>query len=114
MEQLTKLYTEWAGQAPAHVEKIAGAGSNRQYYRLTAPDGSTVVGVIGTSKDEDHAFITICRHFNERHLPVPRLLAVSDDEMRYLQSDLVTGRCLRPSRVDVRPVAVITLRNNGC
>ena len=88
MEQLTKLYTEWAGQAPAHVEKIAGAGSNRQYYRLTAPDGSTVIGVIGTSKDEDHAFITICRHFNERHLPVPRLLAVSDDEMRYLQSDL--------------------------
>ena len=88
MEQLTKLYKDWSGQEPAHVEKIAGAGSNRQYYRLTGADGRTVIGVIGTSRDEDHAFVTICRHFNERHLPVPRLLAVSDDEMRYLQSDL--------------------------
>ena len=88
MEKLIELYKKWAGEAPVDVIKLAGQGSNRQYFRIIQQDGGTVIGVIGTSRDEDHAFITICRHFNERHLPVPRLLAVSDDEMRYLQSDL--------------------------
>lgn len=88
MDQLIQLYTTWAGQGPAHVEKLAGAGSNRQYYRLTGSDGKTVIGVFGTSKDEDHAFVYLDRHFTQRKLPVPRVLAVSDDEMCYLQTDL--------------------------
>ena len=88
MDQLIQLYTTWAGQAPTHVEKLAGAGSNRQYYRLTGSDGKTVIGVLGTSKDEDHAFVYLDRHFTQRKLPVPRVLAVSDDEMCYLQTDL--------------------------
>ncbi len=88
MEQLLKLYQQWAGTAPAQVEKLAGAGSNRQYFRLTAADGSTVVGVVGTSREENHAFVALDRHFTLRKLPVPALLAVSDDEMCYLQTDL--------------------------
>lgn len=88
MEQLLKLYQQWAGTAPAQVEKLAGAGSNRQYFRLTAADGSTVVGVVGTSREENHAFVALDRHFTLRKLPVPALLAVSHDEMCYLQTDL--------------------------
>ena len=64
------------------------AGSNREYYRLTGTDGKTCVGVIGTSRDENHAFISIANHFNLRKLPVPKVLAVSDDEMCYIQDDL--------------------------
>lgn len=70
------------------MEKLPGAGSNRVYYRMTADDGTSVVGCIGTSRDENHAFVYLCRHFTQRQLPVPQLLAVSDDELRYLQSDL--------------------------
>lgn len=44
--------------------------------------------VSGTSQEEDHAFISIDRHFVQQKLPVPEVLAVSDDEMRYLQTDL--------------------------
>lgn len=87
MQQLIELYKKWSGSAPAKVEKIAGQGSNRQYFRFTASDSSTVIGVVGTSHDENHAFISIDRHFTKRKLPVPHILAVSDDEMRYLQSD---------------------------
>jgi len=46
--------------------------------------------VIGTSRDENHAFVYLCRHFTKRQLPVPHLLAVSQDELRYLESDLGT------------------------
>lgn len=88
MKQLIGLYQSWSGREPVQVEKLPGAGSNRQYYRMWGIDGKTVIGVIGTSRDEDHAFIYLARHFSQNQLPVPRILAVSDDELRYLQTDL--------------------------
>ena len=90
MEKLIKLYTEWCGAAPASTERLAEAGSNRQYYRFTADNGATVIGVVGTSRDENHAFVYLSEHFCKRQLPVPHILAVSDDGLRYLQTDLGT------------------------
>ena len=90
MHQLLELYKQWHGSEPAATEQLPGAGSNRVYYRLTGADGQTVIGVIGTSRDENHAFIYLARHFTKRQLPVPEVLAVSDDELRYLQTDLGT------------------------
>jgi len=88
MEQLTELYRVWKGSEPAKVEKLPGAGSNRCYYRLTDAEGQTVIGCVGTSSEENHAFVYLSRHFYGLGLPVPQVLAVSDDESRYLQSDL--------------------------
>ncbi len=90
MKDLVKLYASWSGHEPQSVTKLEGAGSNRAYYRMTASDGSTVIGVVGTSRDENHAFVYLTRHFMQRQLSVPQMLAVSDDELRYLQSDLGT------------------------
>ena len=70
------------------MEQLPGAGSNREYYRMTGGDGTSVVGCIGTSRDENHAFVYLARHFAKRQLPVPQILAVSSDELRYLQTDL--------------------------
>lgn len=88
MDKLIELYTEWAGAEPAGVEKLPVQGSNRAYYRLTDADGMSVVGCVGTSRDENHAFIYLARHFAKRRIPVPKLLAVSGDELSYLQEDL--------------------------
>ncbi len=88
MEKLVELYESWHGSRPASIERLKGAGSNREYYRLTSDDGSTVIGVVGTSRDEDHAFIYLSQHFTQRQLPVPQVLAASDDELRYIQTDL--------------------------
>ena len=88
MEQLLELYMNWKGSRPSNVEKLAGAGSNREYYRLYDEEGNAVIGVIGTSRDENHAFIYLAKHFEKRRLPVPHLLAVSADELCYLQTDL--------------------------
>lgn len=90
MKKLVDLYVSWCGKKPKDIERIAGQGSNREYYRLWADDGSHVIGVVGTSRDEDHAFIYLARHFTQRKLPVPRILAVAADESRYLQTDLGT------------------------
>ncbi len=90
MQQLLNLYREWCGKEPSHTEKLPGAGSNRAYYRMTDDEGRSVIGCIGTSRDENHAFVYLARHFTKRQLPVPRVLAVSADELRYLQTDLGT------------------------
>ena len=88
MQQLTELYRQWSGHEPHTTEQLPGAGSNRIYYRMTDDEGHSVVGCIGTSRDENHAFVYLARHFAKLNLPVPHVLAVSDDELRYLQQDL--------------------------
>jgi aminoglycoside/choline kinase family phosphotransferase len=88
MQQLIELYREWRGAPPVSTEQLPGAGSNRAYYRMTDAAGRSVVGCIGTSRDENHAFVYLARHFTRRKLPVPEILAVSGDELRYLQTDL--------------------------
>ncbi|MBR1499339.1 MAG: phosphotransferase [Bacteroidaceae bacterium] len=88
MEKLKKLYREATGLDVSEVEAIPGAGSNRKYYRLKGSDGSTLIGAVGTSRDENHAFCYLARHFHEAGLPVPQVMAESSDGLRYLQTDL--------------------------
>ncbi len=88
MEQLIQLYASYAGHQPADCQPLPASGSNRQYYRLTDTDGQTLIGCVGTSRDENHAFCYLTEHFTMRQLPVPQLLAKSADGLRYLQTDL--------------------------
>ena len=88
MERVLQLYKEWKGCMPRTAEQLPGAGSNRKYYRLTDDRGETVIGVGGTSREENEAFVGLARHFASKQLPVPHILAVSADSMCYLQTDL--------------------------
>ncbi len=88
MQRLLDLYSLWSGSIAESSQLLQAAGSNREYYRITATDGSTVIGVIGTSREENHAFLYLSKHFASKKLPVPKILAVSKDEMCYLQEDL--------------------------
>ena len=86
---LTRLYTDLKGHTPSKVIELPSSGSNRRYFRLSEADGSdNVIGVLGTSKEENSAFIYMARHFASKGIPVPEVLAVSDDTMAYLQTDL--------------------------
>ena len=87
MEQLKDLYTQYYGVQPTSVQPLTAAGSGRRYYRLRA-GGSTLIGVVGNSVEENRAFITLSQHLGGKGLPVPRVVAVSDDMLRYLQQDL--------------------------
>lgn len=87
-ESLRQLYKEWKGALPANVEMLPGSGSNRKYYRLTDADGSTVIGVVGTSQEENRAFIEISKSFSSKGFYTPKLYRASADSMIYLQEDL--------------------------
>lgn len=84
---LKELFVQTIGREPEVVDELPSSGSNRRYFRLL-DDKISLIGVLGTSLDENRAFLTMDKHFNEQGLPVPKVLAISDDEMAYLQEDL--------------------------
>ena len=88
MEKLKELFRDTQGCEAVSCEHLSGSGSNRQYYRLKDAAGNSLVGVVGTSLDENHAFCYLSQHFSTLHLSVPKVQAVSDDGYRYLQTDL--------------------------
>lgn len=85
-ELLAQLYQSYTGEAPTSIEPLPGAGSNRKYFRLKGKE--SLIGVYGTSTEENRAFIYMARHFSQKGLPVPRILAESPDQSAYLQDDL--------------------------
>ena len=86
-EELKKLFRQYARYEAESVTRLTAAGSNRCYYRFTYSD-NTVIGVEGTNADENAAFLSIGRHLRSNGLPVPEILAVSEDCMYYLLQDL--------------------------
>ena len=88
MVQIIKnLYKEWAGTDPLSTVRLTGDGSNRVYYRLSSDKGS-VIGAVGTSADENRAFVALAGAFEKSGVAAPKVLAVSDDCRCYLQEDL--------------------------
>ena len=87
VEKVKELYKEWAGVAPLSIVRLTGDGSNRVYYRVFSDAGS-VVGAVGTSVEENRAFVALADAFLKSGVSAPRVLAVSDDCRCYLQEDL--------------------------
>ena len=88
VEELKALFKAYFGAEAVSVEKLAGAGSDREYWRLRASDARSAVGAKGTVLEENKAFVAISDHFASKGLNVPRVLAVGEDGMCYLQDDL--------------------------
>ena len=91
MEKLKDLFESYTGQRATETEELTSSGSNRRYFRLKGGNIS-IIGVVGTNKEENNAFIKLSRHFTGKGINVPRVLAVSSDGMRYIQEDLGDGQ----------------------
>lgn len=87
MKELYNLFACVAGQEPDVAVPLAGAGSNRRYFRLIG-GGRSMIGAVGTDKRENEAFVALSGHFRSKGIPVPEVLAVSPDGMSYIQEDL--------------------------
>lgn len=88
MKPIETLYRQYTGMCPEKIERLTPEGSNRQYFRLSGGEWKSIIGVIGTSAAENHAFISLSKHFRAKRLPVPEVYAVSDDGLAYIQQDL--------------------------
>jgi len=113
-KSLVNLYEQHFGQAPARVEALSGSASNRQYFRLYAADGQSVIGVVGENGKENHAFLRLDETMRAAGIRVPAVFAATDDEMCYLQEDLGTeslydriARCQKAGAWDDETVALL-------
>ena len=87
MHQLISLFQTYTGKSAPSVEALPSSGSNRKYFRLKQEDIS-LIGVYGQLYEENRAFIELASRFHAKGLNVPKVLAVSDDALFYLQEDL--------------------------
>lgn len=96
---LSALFRQATGVEAGEITPLTQSGSNRRYFRIRAAQSAVgvakpmsvegdLIGVEGTSREENHAFLYMVRHFTEQGLNVPRVLAQSEDEMYYVQQDL--------------------------
>lgn len=84
---LKPLFESYTGTALTEITELPASGSNRRYFRLKGGNIS-LIGAIGTNLQENHSFIYLARHFREKGLRVPAVLAVSEDGQAYIQEDL--------------------------
>lgn len=105
-ETPASLYERVFGCKPTLVENITGSGSGRRYTRLSAPGFPSAIGTEGTVLAENYAFVMLDETFRERNLPVPKIYAISQDRMTYLQSDVGTRSLFE--MLPSRPHEIIT------
>lgn len=86
-DQLTSLFESYTGRKVTEITELSSSGSNRRYFRIKGGNIS-LVGVIGTKKEENNAFCTFSKHFLEKGIRVPKVFAISEDGMTYIQEDL--------------------------
>lgn len=87
MTELETLFQQYAHENPVSITELSASGSNRKYFRLTSENYS-IIGVEGTSTEENRAFIEIANHFYKQGLPVPQVLGETADGKFYIQDDL--------------------------
>ncbi|MDR1679368.1 MAG: phosphotransferase [Prevotellaceae bacterium] len=88
MIELQSLYKQHFGYKATHIDRLPGAGSNRVYYRLSAANGQTAIGVQGEFLAENRAFVLLAKHFAEHRLPTPKVFTHTENFEFYLQEDL--------------------------
>ena len=63
-ENLQKLYQQHIGMPAENIEEMPASGSNRRYFRLTGVQN--LIGVYGTSIEENEAFLYMAEHFKKK------------------------------------------------
>lgn len=97
MQQVTdnikQLFATIKNEAPDRIEKLQQSGSDRVYYRIYS-GSQTYIATHNLNVKESNTFIYFSRHFKQQGLPVPEILAVSDNSTLYIQEDLGTESLL--------------------
>jgi len=87
MTELETLFQQYTHENLVSITELSASGSNRKYFRLTGENYS-IIGVEGTSVEENRAFIEMSKHFYKQGLSVPQVLGETADGKFYIQDDL--------------------------
>ncbi len=93
LEGIGSLFENLKGKPADRIEKLPQSGSDRIYFRIYFED-ETFIATYNNNIQENRTFINFTLHFRQKKLPVPEILAISDDTSIYIQEDLGTESLL--------------------
>jgi len=70
MKELDVLYRQFTGENVEVITELSASGSNRKYFRLQGKS-QTLIGVAGTSAEENRAFVQMSKDFHQKGLLTP-------------------------------------------
>ncbi len=85
-ETLISLINNNLSENIVDIKMLPASGSSRIYFRILT-ETKTYIATYNSNIEENKAFFVFTNHFGKKNLPVPELIAVSDDNRCYLQSD---------------------------
>jgi aminoglycoside/choline kinase family phosphotransferase len=87
LDQIKKLYLTIHAAPWDQIHKIPQSGGDRMYFRITQGANSWIA-TYNLNIKENETFIYFAEQFFAKGLPVPQVLAVSEDKRIYIQADL--------------------------
>lgn len=93
LQGIQSLCSHWKGCVPNRIEKLPQSGSDRMYCRLYVQQ-QTFIATYSLNINENKTFINFTKHFAQKHLPVPQVYCVNEDQTIYIQQDLGTTSLL--------------------
>ena len=86
LQHIENLYNTIAAQPWDSIQKIPQSGGDRMYFRITQGQASWIA-TYNLNDKENQTFIYFANHFYEKGMPVPKVLAVNNEQTFYLQED---------------------------
>jgi aminoglycoside/choline kinase family phosphotransferase len=86
-ESIKQLYLSLTGKAWDAIEKIPQSGGDRIYFRIKQ-GAESYIATFNLNLKENETFIYFAQHFHAKGLPVPKVLAISEDQKIYIQEDV--------------------------
>ena len=108
LKHIENLFNTFQGSPWDSMEKIPQSGGDRIYFRIHQ-GRQTWIATYNLNVKENQTFIYFAQHFHERGMPVPKLLAVNQDQTIYLQEDVGTTSLLDVLELEGKTEAVFAL-----
>ena len=108
LQPIENLFNTFQGSPWDSIQKIPQSGGDRIYFRIQQ-GRQTWIATYNLNVKENQTFIYFAQHFHEKGMPVPKLLAVNQDQTVYLQEDVGTTSLLDVLELEGKTDAVFAL-----
>ncbi|MFN8250990.1 MAG: RNase adapter RapZ [Ferruginibacter sp.] len=85
-DRIRELFASFSKEAPAAIDKLPQAGSERHYYRIHTA-ARNYIATYGANIKENESFLYFSEHFGKKKLATPRIFAVNNEKDIYIQED---------------------------
>ena len=79
MNEIRLLFQTVRPETITRIEKLPQSGSDRIYFRIHSPGGN-VIATYNDNRRETRTFVEFSRHFKEKGIEVPEIIAVNADD----------------------------------